>query len=182
MELSLLGNREQLVVRNTAPQEEGQARCKLDIADPVHGSGSGVRRINLGTEEELGRDQNLLQRQSHARLEAAILRALLIEREQLRHVVGAHGPPIGTVGEVRQDFLRAAHFVGSPGRMTDENLVAGDCVPRSFDIERARNGNAAHAFEVGLHVVVTDLIDNAFLKQCIFQEDCTDRTRAGLDG
>ncbi len=92
MELPFLGNAKQLVVGNAAPEEEGQPRCKLDVADPVDRSRSSVRRLNLRAEEELGRDENLLQRQSDAGLEAAIRSALFIECEQLRHVVGAHGP------------------------------------------------------------------------------------------
>ena len=84
---SALGNGEQLVVGNAAPQEEGQARGQLDVADPVDAPGRRVRRIELHAENEFGRHQDLLQRQSHARLEAAALGALPVEREQLRQIV-----------------------------------------------------------------------------------------------
>ena len=96
----------------------------MGLADPVSGPGSGVRRIEFRTEEEPGRHQHLLQRQSDARLETAILRALLIEREQLGHVFCRHRAPIGVAGEVGENFLRAGHFVDGSGRMTAENLFA----------------------------------------------------------
>src|SRR5439155_5684854 len=67
-----LGNGEQLVVGNAAPQEEGQARGKLDIADLIDGPRGRARRIDFRTEEELGRHQNLLQRQSYARLSRSV--------------------------------------------------------------------------------------------------------------
>ena len=46
-ELAALGNGEQLVVGNAAPQEERQARRQLDVADPANAPGSRTRRIEL---------------------------------------------------------------------------------------------------------------------------------------
>ena len=82
---------------------------------------------------KLGRHQNLLQRQSHARLEAAALRALLVEGEELRQIVRSDRPPIGAVGEVGDDFFRASLFRRlAPVGWQSENPVAARCVPRSF--------------------------------------------------
>ena len=98
----------------------------------------------------------------------------------MRHVVGTYRTPIGAVGEVGQDFIRASLFLGGPGRMTDENLVAGDCITRPLHIERTGNRNAAHAFEVRRHVVVPDSFNNTFLNQRIFQECRSKLSCAGL--
>jgi integrase len=48
-ELSALGNGEQLVVRDAAPQEEGQARRQLDVANLVRAPGRHTRGIKLRT-------------------------------------------------------------------------------------------------------------------------------------
>ena len=74
------------------------------------------------------------------------------------------------MGEGGQDFFRASLLLGGPGRMTDEDLVAGDCFTRPLHIERTGNRNAAHPFKVRLHHVVPDPFDNAFLNYGIFQE------------
>ena len=149
-EPAALGDGEQLVVGNAAPQEERQARRQLDVADPVNGPGTRIRRIELHAENELGRHQDLLQRQSHARLEPAGPGALLVEGEELRQIVGSDRPPIGAVREAGDDLFRASLLFGGRRRMADENLVAARCCPRSLHIEGAGNRNAAHAFEMGL--------------------------------
>ena len=73
------GQVQQLVVRDTAPEEEREARCEIDVADPVHLTWPGAGRILLDAIEEVGRDEHPFQRGLNAGVEAALglLAALL---------------------------------------------------------------------------------------------------------
>ncbi len=61
---------EQLVVRDAAPEEERQPRGELEIGQPVRGTSGDARGIALGAEEEVGIDQNPLERELDAGIEA----------------------------------------------------------------------------------------------------------------
>ena len=61
---------EQLVVGNAAPQEERQARRELEVADAVRPRRRGAGRIALDAEQELRADEQPLERQLDARVEA----------------------------------------------------------------------------------------------------------------
>ena len=130
-ELAALRDRKQLVVWDAAPHEEREPRGELEVSDPVYAARIGSRRIVFRAEDEIRRHQDLLQRQSHAGFEAATLRAHLIERGELRHVLVRHRPPIGTVSESREDLVRAGLLVGARGRTAGENLLAARRCPWS---------------------------------------------------
>jgi len=93
--------------------------AQLDVAHPVNAPGRRAHRIELDAEKELGRHQDLLQRQSHARLEAAGLGALLVEGDELRQIVGGNRPPVGVAREAGDDlFAQACCSARSAGRQT----------------------------------------------------------------
>ena len=60
---------QQLVVRDAAPEKEGQARRQLDVADAIHRARRQVRRVGLDPEHEVGTRQDELQRRLNAGLE-----------------------------------------------------------------------------------------------------------------
>src|SRR5262245_25998305 len=64
--------------------------------------------------------------------------------------------------------------------MTEENVAAADCFTRPLHIERTGNRNTAYAFEVRLHHVVPDPLNDAFLDNRIFQECRSKFSCAGL--
>ena len=83
----MLGEVEQLVVRNAAPQEERQPRRELDVAQPMDGAGRDVRRILLDAEQEVRDRQHALERALDAAVEAAAGASLVVERQQRVDVV-----------------------------------------------------------------------------------------------
>ncbi len=148
----------------------------------MNAPGSRVRRIELHPENELRRHQYRLQRQPDARLEARVLGALPVERQQWRQVVGRNRPPIGAVREVGDDLLRASLFLGRRGRMAEEYLVAALGYARPLHIVRADHGYAADALEVVLVVPVTAALGNdLFGDHGVFQECRQQRVGARLD-
>src|SRR5690349_19396745 len=77
----------QFIIRNTAPEEEREARRELEIADAIDRSGHCVDWIPLDAERELCAGEETLQRQLHAALEVASPATRLIERHQPCDVV-----------------------------------------------------------------------------------------------
>src|SRR5207247_8956332 len=72
--LELAGRREveQLVVRNAAPEEEGQPRSQLEVAQPVWGPGFHVDGLALEPDQELWRRQQRLERALDPAVEVAL--------------------------------------------------------------------------------------------------------------
>ena len=79
VQLILAGDVDQFVVRNAAPQEEGQARSQFEIGDPVRLAGRDVCGLTLGANQELRAGQNAPQRQLDAVLEGPFVAAFLIK-------------------------------------------------------------------------------------------------------
>jgi hypothetical protein len=66
-----LGQRQQLVVRDAAPEEKRQARREVEVAQPVGRAGPKVRRIGLDAEQEVEADEHALERGLDPGLEPA---------------------------------------------------------------------------------------------------------------
>ncbi len=60
---------QQFVVGDAAPEEERQPRRQLEIGEPIRRARLHARRIALGAEQEVGIDQDALERELDARLE-----------------------------------------------------------------------------------------------------------------
>ncbi len=105
--------REQLVVRDAAPEKERQARRELEIADPVDGADRDVGGVALEPIEESRIDEQPRQRVLDADLEiAAFLAPEPIELQQGLHrvVVGRHRAAVRARREPREDALRAGRL------------------------------------------------------------------------
>src|SRR5207247_6395486 len=87
--LELAGRREveQLVVRNAAPEEEGQPRSQLEVAQPVWGPGFHVDGLALEPDQELWRRQQRLERALDPAVEVALGAPFLVESHERRHAV-----------------------------------------------------------------------------------------------
>ena len=112
---------QQLIVGNAAPQEEGQPRRQLEIADAIRRVRRDAGRIRLDAEEEVGAHQHARQGHLDAGVEAALGVALLVERQRAAKVGIGHRPPVRPLRQRRQDLPRGA-LVLAPNRP--------DCAPK----------------------------------------------------
>ncbi len=70
LQLSLFRGLQQRIVRDAAPQEEGEARGQLDVADSVRRRGRNPLRILFDPEDELRAHENAPERELDSRIEA----------------------------------------------------------------------------------------------------------------
>ena len=84
---------QQLLVRDAAPEEEGQPRRQLEIADPVDRAGAQARRRPLEPVDELRIDEHAREGVLDPGLETAKRAARLVEPEQRRRSSGRSRSP-----------------------------------------------------------------------------------------
>ena len=104
------GQIEQFLVRDAAPQEKGQARGELQIADAIGGVGRGVARIPFDAEEKLRAGENGSNRHLDAGVETAGRSRRLVELQRSLEVRRGDRPPVGAARQGRDDGLRARGF------------------------------------------------------------------------
>src|SRR5580765_4227584 len=120
----------QLLVGNRVPEEERQLRRELEIADGVRLARAEPRRNVLAAIQEEGARQKSGDAAADAALEASVLRALLVVRHQLFHVVGGHGTAIRALRKRRDDRPRTSDFArivpcrASSRRVADKDAIA----------------------------------------------------------
>ena len=111
-ELAALGEIEQPLVGNAAPEEERQPRCQLDVAQTAGRCRRRTcigRRIVLNAQQEIRVDQDPLERELNARIEAAAVAAAALEELQDRVEVGFRDrPPVGQPRHPRKDLCVGA--------------------------------------------------------------------------
>ena len=116
----VFGELEQLRVRQAAPQEEGQPRRELDVAQRDRAAVlSRLRAIH-----EVRAREDCAQCIAHAAFEAALAGTRVIERHQALEIGVCHRATERALGEARNDINRARSRVGSVGGPTDEDLLA----------------------------------------------------------
>ena len=134
--LPALASAEQLVVRNAAPQKEGQTRSQIQIVDSIDGSGSRIGRIFLGAQNELRTGENTLQRQFDPGIETAVAPAGLVEAQNPRKIRIAHGLPIRPAGQRRENLPRAGHLADRLVRAAHEDPAPAGSIARTSRIKR----------------------------------------------
>ena len=151
---------QQVVVRNAAPQEEGEPRRQFDIADAVDGTRCGLGRVLLRAKQELGRGQQRLYGLLNAGLEVAAFSAGAVELHQRLDVVARDRPSKRPAREHGQNRAGARVVL----RATDEDLRAAGRHPATGHVERpadhqladfeaiAGDVEALHAQAVEAHV------------------------------
>src|SRR5262245_19399531 len=92
-QFALFGQIQKLVVRDAAPQEEGEARGEFKIVQAIGRARRGGLRIALDAEEEIGRDQHRFNRALDAVIEIAFAPPAFIKRQQRVQVRVRHGTP-----------------------------------------------------------------------------------------
>ena len=127
-QVARLGPGQQLVIGHAGPEEIRQARGQLEPTEPAGGARAGV---NLGAEEEVGRDQHRGQRDRDPHLELSPVPAGQIDEAQVGgQLVGGDCPAEGAPGEPLDD-----------GRPQSASAVAGGAHTRM----RARTAALAGA-------------------------------------
>src|SRR5206468_3328889 len=92
-ELALRRQVQKLVVGNAAPQKERQPRGQLDVADRIRDASRDVARIALDAEQEGWADEQTLQADFNATLEAPFGASVFIERHQRLEVLVGYRTP-----------------------------------------------------------------------------------------
>src|SRR5690606_7250573 len=75
-ELAALREREQLLIRNAAPQEERQPRCEREVVQRVALSRRETRGLALDAEQKLRRDEQAFEREPDACIEALVVHCI----------------------------------------------------------------------------------------------------------
>ena len=132
VQLALLGQRQQLVVRNAAPEEERQPRRELEIADAVGAARRDAGRLALDAEEEL---------RARPGCAAAPISMPRVERRRPRGPArrtsssacrssSVDRPPIGAPRQRRQDLSARTASSSARRRPAGEDPLGGSACRR----------------------------------------------------
>ena len=134
----------------------------------------------MDAQKEVGIDEEPLERQLNAGVEAPAVGATgLEEPEQRLHVSGGHRPPIGAPGQPRENRRGARLFVHPTCRLTDKNLATTGRVPRSDDLVRATDRDRVHGRVPVIHLVIRQQLPCLVRLQDAFQRrPVTDKRHA----
>ena len=115
-ELPALGQRQQAIVGDAAPQEKRQARGEFQIAEAI-GAGRAPRRIAMDAQQKVRIHQHPFERELNPAVEAsAILPAVIEELEQRLHVRFRHRPAIRQPGHpAKESSWRRLALPRQPG-------------------------------------------------------------------
>src|SRR5439155_20782200 len=111
-------------IRNAAPQEEGQARREIEIAETIGRARRQSCRFAFDAEQKARRREDALDPSLNSGVEAVFAPASLVEAEQRLDLAFGDGPSIRARGEGRQYSSRAWFFAGSILRTADEDPAA----------------------------------------------------------
>ncbi len=137
---------QQFLVGNAAPQEKREPRGELDITDAIRRIGRNARWIGFDAQQELGADEQTLQRVIDAFIKATACRAGAIERHQRLHIVGGHRAPIGAARQRTQDRTSTRRgIVRRRGSAREDPLPAR----RRARAGRIEGAGDLHAAQVG---------------------------------
>src|SRR5206468_2871772 len=82
VQAALAGEVEQFVVRDTAPEEEGETGSQFVVVDPVNRAALDIGRVALDAEEKARRDEHGTERLLDAAVKIALGASALVKREQ----------------------------------------------------------------------------------------------------
>ncbi len=94
---------QELIVRDAAPQEKGQARRQLEIADAICRAGPHAGWIGFDAKQKLWTHQDALDRCLNTGVEAPSGAAISVERHQRGDIGLRRRPPIRSTGERREN-------------------------------------------------------------------------------
>ena len=132
---------EELVVRNAAPEKEGEPRRQLEVADPIRGAGWDAGRIRFDAKQEMRADEHGGDRHLDPGVEVVLGACLAIERERSAEVGVGHRPPVGAAQQRTQDLFRRLLLVVNPCRPRHENAPPAGRVARARRAVGADDGH-----------------------------------------
>ena len=137
-QLAALGQVEQLVVRDAAPEEERQAGGELDVGDAVGRVRRDAGRVRLDAEEELRVHQHRAQGHLDPRVEVPSGAGLPVQLHRLLEVRVGDRPPVGPAHERGEDVPGTRFLFARFLRLADEDPAAAGRVPVPLGGDRAR--------------------------------------------
>ncbi len=151
-ELAALRRREQHIVRDAAPQEEGEPRGDVEIRQRVDRAGLQIGRLGFEPEDERRAAQHEPQRELDAAFEVAVPPLVVVEREQPVELGCVEGPAISEAAEPRQDRAGARALLGGCPWTAAEDSRAAWRVGRPRRIEWAGDQQPIDVGQSGLRV------------------------------
>ncbi len=141
---TLAGRGQQCLVRRRAPQEEGQARRQLVVANAV-----GLARLHavglpLEAEDEVWAREQRLKRGAHAAFEATRDAADVVELHHRVHFAVGQRTPVRRRAQAGDDGARAGFFVGLTGGPAGKHLAATRRLREPGHFQRPTNHEIAH--------------------------------------
>ena len=173
----LLGQRQQLVVRDAAPQEERQPRREVDVGNPVRRPGLDSVRVALDAQQELGRDEQRFQRPLDAGFEAALFVSGRVRQQQRVHVGAGDRPAEGAARQIRQDLPGARFFIRRPVRIAHENGLPAARVAVGvghLSVVRADYLDAEHD-RIDRHPRVLEARNGRIRRACVVRDAAVER-------
>src|SRR6266568_9416990 len=113
---AMLGQGEQLVVGDAAPQKERETGGEFQVAEAIDGAGRAARRIALNAEQEVRGNQDGSQRLFDAVIEIAFAAAGTIEGHEGTDVGISNRAAESATTYRGQNFARARFFVAGGAR------------------------------------------------------------------
>ena len=124
-QFAALGDIEQLVVGDAAPEEERQAGRELDVGDAVGRARRDAGRVRLDAKEELRIDQYRAEGHLDPGVEApALLAGGPVQLHRLPEVVARDRPPVGPARQAGDDAAGTRLLIARPARLADEDPAA----------------------------------------------------------
>src|SRR5262245_29280533 len=184
-EFSRNGGIQQLIVRNTAPQEEGQARSQFQIADPIGGIRRDAGRVSFDSEQKLGAHQERGQGHFDARVKVSIRPRFAVKLKRFLKVRIGNRPPIGPSHQGRKDVFGAAFFLARPRRTARKNPLAAGRVTRTLHFIRTDDRDRVDCrlesrMPVDIEVSLVGLARSFKERRRLFQKCHADGVRSGL--
>src|SRR5579864_1461559 len=137
VKLVLARNGNQFVIRNAAPEQEGQAGSQFEIGNAIGPARGYVFRLPLGPHQKLRAGQNSPQCKFDSVLKSSLPTSLLVKALNPFLIHWSDGPPVGTAHQRRQDLLCAWTFLVGTQGAAGINLADARRIFRTRRIERS---------------------------------------------
>jgi hypothetical protein len=140
---------EQFVVRDAAPEKEREPGGQLHAGQAVRHARLDVEWIELEAEQEVGADQDALQRRFDSTVERAAGRARIVERQQGPHVTIVDRTAVGEARQAAEDGAGTGASLAAVAWRVSRRAVG--CRPAAEDAAAARRLAEADSDERALH-------------------------------
>src|SRR5262249_10268136 len=145
VELATFGRLQQLLVGQTAPEEERHTRGQFEIADAINAVWCDRGRILFDAEQEARIREHSFQCELDASVETSLPTTRFEELEQRLQLGLGCRPAVGAMGERRQNSPCAGGGSCGTSGPTEKDAPPAGCVPWTADTIRTADGYTVHA-------------------------------------